>query len=47
MDDLYSINDVARKLGISISTIRKYEQDYSLNIMRNESNNRVYTLLFL
>jgi len=43
MDDLYSINDVARKLGISISTIRKYEQDYSLNIMRNESNNRVYT----
>jgi len=43
MDDLYSINDVARKLGISISTIRKYEQDYNLDIMRNESNNRVYT----
>ncbi|HEY4544625.1 MAG TPA: MerR family transcriptional regulator [Tissierellaceae bacterium] len=43
MDSLYSINDVAQKLGISISTIRKYEQDYRLNIMRNESNNRVYT----
>jgi len=43
MDSLYSINDLAQKLGISISTIRKYEQDYRLNIMRNESNNRVYT----
>lgn len=43
MDSLYSITDVAQKLGISISTIRKYEQDYRLNIMRNESNNRVYT----
>ncbi len=43
MDSLYSINDLAQKLGISISTIRKYEQDYRLKIMRNESNNRVYT----
>lgn len=43
MDSLYSINDLAQKLEISISTIRKYEQDYRLNIMRNESNNRVYT----
>lgn len=43
MHNLYSINDVGQKLGIAISTIRKYEQDYNLSIMRNESNNRVYT----
>lgn len=43
MDSLYSITDVSEKLSISVSTIRKYEQDYRLNIMRNESNNRVYT----
>lgn len=43
MHDMYSINDVAEKLAISISTVRKYEKDYSLDIMRNESNNRVYT----
>jgi len=43
MDSLYSINDVAEEIEISVSTIRKYEKDYSLEIMRNESNNRVYT----
>ncbi|WP_129600921.1 MerR family transcriptional regulator [Anaerophilus nitritogenes] len=43
MDTLYSSNDLAEKLGISVSTVRKYEQDYNLEIMRNESNNRVYT----
>ncbi|MCT4619502.1 MAG: MerR family transcriptional regulator [Marinisporobacter sp.] len=43
MDTLYSSNDLAEKLGVSVSTIRKYEKDYNLDIMRNESNNRVYT----
>lgn len=43
MDSLYSITEVSEKIGVSISTIRKYEQDYKLQIMRNESNNRVYT----
>lgn len=43
MRSLYSINDLSAKLRLSPSTIRKYEKDYNLEIMRNESNNRVYT----
>lgn len=43
MRSLYSINDLSTKLCLSPSTIRKYEKDYNLEIMRNESNNRVYT----
>ncbi len=43
MHSTYSITEVAERLGISASTVRKYEQDYFLNIMRNEIGHRVYT----
>ncbi len=43
MQGTYSITDVAIKLDKSVSVIRKYEQDYSLDIMRNEIGHRVYT----
>ena len=45
MHSTYSITEVAEKLEISTSTIRKYEQDYFLDIMRNEIGHRVYTNL--
>lgn len=43
MHSTYSITEVAEKLEISTSTIRKYEQDYFLDIIRNEIGHRVYT----
>ncbi|HDR5039246.1 TPA: MerR family transcriptional regulator, partial [Bacillus anthracis] len=43
MQGTYSITEVAVKLSISVSAVRKYEQDYSLDIMRNEIGHRVYT----
>lgn len=39
----YTIVEVSKLLGISQSSLRKYEQDYNLHIKRNELQNREYT----
>jgi len=39
----HNINQVAGKLGLSASTLRKYEEDYQLIFPRDELNRRYFT----
>lgn len=39
----YSTGDLAEKFGLSTETIRNYENDFNLNIDRNDLNYRSYT----
>lgn len=39
----YSTGDLAEKFGLSTETIRNYENDFNLNIERNDLNYRSYT----
>lgn len=47
MDDIkkYTIVELAEILGVAQSTLRKYEEDYNIHVMRNELGHREYTEL--
>lgn len=40
---MYSIGEVAKRFDLSDGTIRKYENDFNINIPRNELGHRYYT----
>ncbi len=39
----YTTGDLAERFGLSTETIRNYENDFDLNIKRDNQNNRSYT----
>ena len=44
IEERENINQVAAQLGVSPSTLRKYEEDYQLIFPRDELNRRYFTL---